>query len=102
MSEKVHIGMVGCGGMASAHRGGYNGLWDAGLRSFNIDATCDINEDAAKNMAEEIVKFQSSTPRVYTDLDDMLTKEGDLTAVDISTVHRAHHTLAIPCFEAGL
>ena len=32
MSEAVRLAMIGCGGMAGAHREGYQKLWEEGLR----------------------------------------------------------------------
>ena len=102
MSEKVRIGMVGCGGMAGAHRNGYKTLWEKKIRDFEIAATCDVDEARATKMADEVETFQGTRPEVYTRLEDLLEKEHELTAVDVCTLHRNHHTLAIPCMEKGL
>ena len=102
MSEKVRIGMVGCGRMAVAHRNGYRTLWEHEIRDFEIAATCDIEEAQAANMADEVEAFQGTRPNVYTRLEDLLEKEQELAAVDICTLHRNHHTLAVPCLEEGL
>jgi len=101
MSDVLTIGMIGCGGMMGAHRRGYEALWNAGLRDFRIVACCDIDPARATSMAQEIATFQGTTPTVYSGVETMLGKEPDLAAVDISTVHREHHTVALPCFEAG-
>jgi len=102
MTEVVRIAMVGCGGMMGAHCRGYKLLWEAGIRSFSLDACCDINEENAKRMADEIEKFQGTRPRLYPSLEKMLKAEKDLTAVDISTQHRVHHKLAVQAMECGL
>lgn len=101
MNERVRIGMVGCGGMAGAHRKGYQLLWEHGLREFEIIATCDIDEGRAAKMADDVATFQGERPAVYSDVEDMLSKEREVTAVDIGATHQAHHTLAVPCLEAG-
>jgi len=101
MSERVRIGLIGCGGMAGAHRDAYRELWEHELRDFEILATCDLVEDRAMNMAESVAAFQGTRPRVYTDYQDLLSRETEINAVDINTVHRAHHELAIASFEAG-
>lgn len=100
MAEAVRLAMVGCGGMAGAHREGYQKLWEAGLREFRITATCDVDEGRAAEMAEKIAAFQGERPAVYRRLEDLLAARSSFDAVDIVTVHRAHHTLAIPCLEA--
>lgn len=101
MSEKLTIGMIGCGGMMGAHRRGLEALWSAGIENFRIVACCDTDRGRAEAMAGEMASFQGFTPTVYTDVETMLDAEKDMQAVDISTVHRAHHTVALPCFEAG-
>lgn len=101
MSERVRIGLIGCGGMAGAHREAYQELWAQDLRDFEILATCDVVEERAVNMAESVAAFQGTRPRVYTDYQELLSRETEVHAVDINTLHRAHHELAIASFEAG-
>jgi predicted dehydrogenase len=101
MAEAVRLAMIGCGGMAGAHREGYQTLWEAGLRDFRITATCDVEAARAEEMAEQVAAFQGERPKIFHDPDDLLADGAGFDAVDIVTVHRAHHTLAIPCLEAG-
>jgi predicted dehydrogenase len=101
MAEAVRLAMIGCGGMAGAHREGYQKLWEAGLRDFRIAATCDVDTARAEEMADKVAQFQGERPKVYRELTDLLTAGASFDAVDIVTVHRAHHSLAIPCLEAG-
>jgi predicted dehydrogenase len=101
MAEAVRLAMIGCGGMAGAHREGYQKLWEAGLRDFRITATCDVERSRAEGMAEKVAAFQGERPRVFGSLDELLGAAPSFDAVDIVTVHREHHTLAIPCLEAG-
>jgi len=101
MAEKIRMAMLGCGGMSGAHVRGLKILWENGIKTFDIAATCDIVEERAAGRAKEIAEFQGTSPRVYTDVDEMLAKETDLQAVDISSLHSAHHILAIPCLDAG-
>jgi predicted dehydrogenase len=101
MAEAVRLAMIGCGGMAGAHREGYQRLWEAGLREFRITATCDVEAARAEEMAEKVAAFQGERPKVYRWLDELLADGSRFDAVDIVTVHRAHHALSIPCLEAG-
>ncbi|MFQ6096500.1 MAG: Gfo/Idh/MocA family protein [Armatimonadota bacterium] len=101
MSDTLTMGIVGCGGMAGAHCKGLRELWDADIRDIRIVATCDVEEGRARNMADELGAWQGARPSVYSDVEAMLSGEKDMMAVDICSVHRNHHTLAIPCFEAG-
>jgi UDP-N-acetyl-2-amino-2-deoxyglucuronate dehydrogenase len=102
MSEKIRMAMLGCGGMSGAHGNGLKELWEKDIKLFDIVATCDIVEANAKARAEQIAAFQGKMPKIYTSVDDMLKNERDLDAVDICSVHRAHHILAVPCLEAGV
>lgn len=101
MSERVRIGLVGCGGMSGAHMNAYKALWEKNVRQFEIIAACDIEESRAKKRAEEAQAFQGGPPpSVYKELEAMLKNEKNLEAADICSLHRNHHTLAIPCLEA--
>jgi predicted dehydrogenase len=93
--------MIGCGGMAGSHREGYEKLWEAGLHDFRIVATCDVDTARAEEMASKVAAFQEERPRVYGRVEELLAAGSSFDAVDIVTVHRAHHSLAIPCLEAG-
>jgi predicted dehydrogenase len=101
MAEKVTLAIVGCGGIAGAHREGLRKLWEAGIRDFEVIATVDIDRARAEKMADQVAEFQGKRPTPYQQLEEMLQIEKSLQAVDICSVHRNHHTLAIPCFEAG-
>ncbi|HGJ66064.1 TPA: Gfo/Idh/MocA family oxidoreductase [bacterium] len=102
MAENVKMAMLGCGGMSGAHGNGLKALWENDIKIFDIVAACDIVEANAKARAEQIAAFQGTMPRIYTDVEDMIKNEPDLQAVDICSVHRAHHILAVPCLEAGI
>ena len=101
-TERIKMGLVGCGGMSGAHMGGYRELWSKDVREFDIVAACDIDKGRAENRANEAHAFQGGTkPAVYTELDEMLDKHPDLECVDICALHSAHHVLAVPALEAG-
>jgi predicted dehydrogenase len=101
MAEKIRMAMLGCGGMSGAHMRGLEALWEKDIKIFDIVATCDIVEERAITRAKEAEEMQGTAPSVYTDVEDMLEKESDLDAVNICSLHRAHHTLAVPCLDAG-
>ena len=103
MSDRLKMGLIGCGGMSGAHIRGYQELWSKDLKLFDIVAACDIDASRAEEQATQAHEFQDGTkPAVYTDVEEMLTKHPDLDCVDICALHSAHHTLAIPALEAGL
>jgi predicted dehydrogenase len=99
--RKLDIALVGCGGIANAHVNGYQDLYTRGLKIFNIKATCDILKENAKTKAQAIAQFQRTKPRIYTQLEDMLSVES-LDAVDLCLPHNVHHTIAFKCLEKGL
>ncbi|MFQ6132327.1 MAG: Gfo/Idh/MocA family protein [Armatimonadota bacterium] len=101
MSDKVTIGIVGCGGMAGAHVKGFKELYDKGLDAFEITACCDLEESRASEMADSIAEWQTHRPAVYADAEAMVSTEQGMVAVDICTTHREHHTIAVPALEAG-
>lgn len=76
-------------------------LWDAGIKTFEVIATCDVDLQRAINMSQDIAAFQGAKPRAYADLEGMLAREPELEAVDICALHRIHHNLAITCLNAG-
>ncbi|MCX7776850.1 MAG: Gfo/Idh/MocA family oxidoreductase [Armatimonadetes bacterium] len=102
MAEQLTIAIIGCGGMAEAHRRAYQMLWQSGYKSFRITATCDLEIERANAMADRVAEFQGVRPNAYGDIDKMLAAEKELMAADICAPHNEHHVLAIACFEAGL
>ncbi|MFN3420480.1 MAG: Gfo/Idh/MocA family protein [Armatimonadota bacterium] len=101
MSE-IELALIGCGGMMGAHvHRGFKRLWDKGFRSFRIVACVDVNENAAQRMADEIAQWQGLRPKVYTNVDNFISSEPSVNAVDISVPHHEHHTVAIACLESG-
>ncbi len=101
MAEQLNIALIGCGSMMRGHVRAYRELWEHDIRNFRIIACCDIRPEAAAALADEVASFQPHRPAVYSDLDKLLASEPQLDACDISVVHRDHHTVAIPCLQAG-
>ena len=102
MSDRIKMGLIGCGGMSGAHMRAYQELWSKGIKTFDIVAACDIDANRAEERATQAHEFQGGTkPAVYTDVEEMLSKHSDLDCVDICALHSAHHTLAVTALEAG-
>jgi predicted dehydrogenase len=103
MSESgpVRLAILGCGGMAGAHSKGLEALWKAARRAFEVVATCDVDRDRAESMASAVAAFQGKRPAVWNGVGEMLAGSPEIEAVDVVTVHREHHALAIACLEAG-
>ncbi|MBC7286689.1 MAG: Gfo/Idh/MocA family oxidoreductase, partial [Armatimonadetes bacterium] len=101
MDEVLNIALIGCGGMMHAHVSGFRELWEHEIRDFRITACCDVNLDAAKSLAAEVAEFQGHQPQCFGSLDDLLASSDLFQACDVSVVHRDHHTVAVPCLQAG-
>jgi len=101
LAEALKLGIVGCGGMAGAHRKGLQKLWEAGLRDILVTAVCDTIQERTEQMARELAAFQGTEPKRYQSVERMLESQPELEAIDIVTDHKSHHTLALQCFAAG-
>jgi len=52
-------------------------------------------------MAEGVAKFQGASPAVFDNVQALLGGTVRFDAADICTLHSDHHTVAVPCLEAG-
>jgi predicted dehydrogenase len=96
MSEKiseVRLGLVGVGGMGSAHA---RRILEGEVPNLRLTAVCDIDETAFKRVEKhrEALEF-------FTDAATLLAS-GHVDAVLIATPHYAHTTIGIQALEAGL
>jgi len=101
LAETIRVAMIGCGGMAGAHRRGLEALWNAGYHQFEVVAACDLVSSKAESMAAELAKFQDRKPAVCESVETLLDTAQDFDATDICTLHSDHHGTAIACLEAG-
>jgi predicted dehydrogenase len=85
MTTKLRVGVIGCGGIAGNHIGGY---LDSGR--YEIVGLADLEEAA---MAEKDERFQIA-PRHYTDAREMLAREQP-DVVSVCTWHAGHATWTI-------
>lgn len=92
MTEKLRVGIVGCGLIAQAkHIPGFRRL-----RSKTIlQAVCDRNRDLAGETAHKY-----GIPGAYTELSDMLSAQ-DLDIIDICTPPQTHAPLAVEALQHG-
>jgi len=94
------IALVGCGGMGRRHAHGYIELRKY-FDTVEMAAVCDVHEDVAATVADEINDETGVRPDIYTDFDEMLA-QADIDGVAIVTSTPMHHRFAIKAMEAGL
>ncbi|MBO5274821.1 MAG: Gfo/Idh/MocA family oxidoreductase [Clostridia bacterium] len=92
MSEKIKVGIIGCGGISHSHMAGYKALPDR----VDVAAVCDIDEAKVKAYAERY-----NVPHWYTDAREMLANE-TLDAVSVCTWNSAHCPMTVLALEAGV
>ncbi len=91
MSDRIRVGLVGCGAISGGHLDAYRQLADR----FEVLAVCDVVEEKARRRAEEF-----GVPRVVSDVED-LYRMTDLEVIDITTPPYLHAPMAIAAMEAG-
>ncbi|HIE26253.1 TPA: Gfo/Idh/MocA family oxidoreductase [Candidatus Poribacteria bacterium] len=91
MAKTYRVGVIGCGGMGRSHSRAYTRNL-----ATELVAAMDISEESAKRLAEEF-----SIPAVYTDYNQMLTKE-DLDIVSITTWQGVRAEITVAAAKAGV
>lgn len=87
--RQVKIGIIGIGGMGTAH---INSI--ASLKNCYVSAVCDIDAEKIKNFSAK------NNAQAFVDSDKFL-KEADVEAVIIATPHYFHNTLTEKAFAYG-
>lgn len=93
MSEKIKVGIIGCGGIA-------NGKHMPAIKSqenVEIVAFCDIIREKAEDAKE---KFGTPESAVYTDYKELL-KDESIVAVHVCTPNRSHSFITVDALHAG-
>ncbi len=93
MSNKVKVGIIGCGGIAN------NKHMPAIKRLSNVEmvAFCDIEETRALRAKEQ---FGTPDSRVYTDYKELL-RDQSIGAVHVLTPNRSHAFITVDSLHAG-
>ncbi len=101
MSDPVRLVLVGCGWISGAHVKGYRELVEHGIDNVVYSAVCDMNQERARERADELEKIQGRAPCIFTAIDELLAA-GIADGADLCLPHCFHHTLACECLEGGL
>jgi predicted dehydrogenase len=91
MSDKIRVGLVGCGAISGAHLDAYARLPDL----FEVLAVCDVIEAKAKKRAAE-----TQVPRAVSSVEELYRMD-DLDVIDICTPPYLHPIMAQAAMEAG-
>lgn len=93
MSEKIKVGIIGCGGIA-------NGKHLPALKQLDnveIVAFCDLIEEKAQNAAKE---YGAPGAKVYKDYKELL-KDKSIVAIHVCTPNKSHSFITIDALDAG-
>lgn len=90
MSQKIKVGVIGCGGMAKAHARRFAQVGE----SMEVTALVDIVPERASAVAE----LMGNKPVVATDYREILPL---VDAVLVVLPHDLHHEVTLECLNAG-
>jgi predicted dehydrogenase len=102
MTEPVRLAIVGCGGMGRRHLAGLAELATADPHSIELVAVCDLNEQNARDLADEAAEKLCCRPAVFTNAARMARETEGLEAADCTTDTGSHHRVAIELLDLGL
>jgi len=94
MSDKIRIGMIGCGGIANGHVKRVLEVPEAQIVALN-----DVSEASIERMHGNIPETRELP--VFDDYKDMLAKV-EMDAVEIATPHTLHFQQSMDCLDRGL
>src|SRR3712207_4354903 len=89
--QKLGVGVIGCGGISTAHLWAYRELAD----ECDVIAVCDTNEEAARQRAADYQALE-----VYTDYRRLLQDER-IQVVSVCLPHFLHAPVSIAAARAG-
>jgi len=94
MSEKIKVGIIGCGGIANAKH-----LPSLAHQSHRLEivAFCDIIKERAEKAAKQ---YGTPDAKVYTDYKEMLQDES-IRTVHVLTPNVSHCAMTVAALEAG-
>ena len=84
MTDKLKVGVIGCGGMAHYHIRGY-----LSCGRYEVVALADLSAGAMEDYDRLFDEYDDYHPSHYTDGRDMLASE-DLDVVSVGVWHRGH------------
>jgi predicted dehydrogenase len=102
VKEKIRLGIIGCGSIASKrHLPGLATLKKAGLDNFEVTAVCDGVEANLGAAAAYVREHLGGEPATYRTWDEAVSG-GKVDAVDVCLPHGLHHVVGVACLDAGI
>jgi predicted dehydrogenase len=93
MSDKLKVGIIGCGGIGSQkHLPAISGIKEAEVIAF-----CDIIPERAEKLCKQ---FGADGAKTYTDYKELL-KDGSIDVVHVCTPNISHSPITVDSLEAG-
>ena len=100
--EPIRLAIVGCGGMGRRHLAGLAELARCGEHLVELVAVCDLNEQNARDLAEEATALLGSRPAVFSSLETMAHQTEGLAAAGCTADTGSHHRVATDLLDLGL
>lgn len=102
MADKIRLGIVGCGSIASKrHLPGLTNLKKAGLDTFDVTAVCDGVEANLSAAASYVRGAHGNEPEAFRTWEELVAS-GTVDAVDVCLPHGLHHIVGVACLDAGI
>ena len=97
-SEKVHLGIIGCGGIMTHHVKGLVSRKEK--ENVEISWLCDVDPAQIARIAKHADSSQSKAPKRTGRYEDVI-QDGNVDAVIIATPHHWHAPMAINAMQEG-
>lgn len=99
-NERVNLGLIGAGGMGSAHLRSFMKLAEDGLENVKITAIADVAVPRLESNVEAVEKRQGGKVKAYKDYRALLDDK-DVDCVLIATPEHWHGQMVIDAVKAG-
>jgi UDP-N-acetyl-2-amino-2-deoxyglucuronate dehydrogenase len=97
----LRLALIGTGNISRSHVSAMAELRSKGLDDFVVTAVCDVNEESAQAVAQDMEERLGLRPAIYADYQELLSKE-EIDGADLCLPHGLHHGVAIDCMESGV
>ncbi len=99
-NERVNLGLIGTGGMGSAHLRAFMGLAEKGIENVRITAVCDVAVPKLESNQAACAERQGCEVKAYKNYRELLDDKG-IDCVLIASPEHWHAQMAIDALDAG-